>query len=165
MKGERRWFAVGTQPGRETVAATHLQRQGFTCFLPMHVRTVRHAGRLSTQRGAFFPGYLFVALDLRTDRWRAVNGTVGVRHIVSAADRPVPIARGFVEKLQSTVDASGVIRLDIRRQKGDKLTLQYGPFAGMVGEWDRMEGAQRVRVLLNFLNGPVPVVVEAGSLL
>lgn len=165
MNDDRRWYAVGTQPGRERLAEAHLRRQHFECFLPMQERTVRHARRLSTKRGAFFPGYLFISLNLHSDRWRSINGTVGVRHIVSAAERPVPVACGLIEKLQSTVDASGLIRLDIDGQKGDKLTLQNGPFAGMVGEWDRMEGSQRVRVLLSFLNGQVPVVVEANSLL
>ena len=159
-----RWYAVGTQPGRELVAKAHLLRQNFTCFLPMQEKTVSHARRLTTGRRSYFPGYLFVALDLRIDRWRAINGTVGVRNIVSTADCPAPVSRGFVEALQAHVDADGLIRAGSLSRKGDKVELQVGPFAGMVGEWDRMQGAQRVRVLVSMLNSSVPVLVDAQSL-
>ncbi|MEF2554002.1 transcriptional activator RfaH [Aurantimonas sp. A2-1-M11] len=161
----RRWYAVATQPGRETLAKAHLERQDFDCVLPMQERTVRHARRVSTTRASFFPGYLFVALDLSVDRWRSVNGTVGVRHIISAGDRPVAVPRGMVETLQAAMDEAGLIRIETHGSKGDKVTLHKGPFTGMVGEWDRMQGSQRVRVLLNLLNGQVPVVVETGSFL
>lgn len=161
----RRWYAVATQPGRETVAKSHLERQDFSCFLPMQERTVRHARRVTVRRASFFPGYLFVALDLGVDRWRSVNGTIGVRHIISAGDRPVAVPQGIVEALQSAVDEAGLVGLKTSGRKGDKVTLREGPFAGMVGEWDRMQGPQRVRVLLSMLNSRVPVVVGTGSLL
>ena len=165
MDTHRRWYAVATQPGRETLAKAHLEQQDFVCVLPMQERTVRHARRVSIARRSFFPGYLFVALDLGVDRWRSVNGTVGVRHIISSGDRPVAVPQGIVESLQEAMDEAGLIGIETHGSKGDKVTMQKGPFAGMVGEWDRMQGSQRVRVLLSMLNGQVPVVVGTDSLL
>src|ERR1700694_1974440 len=75
---EGRWFAVQSLARRERWAAKHLRNQNFSVFLPCRRTTRRHARKLETILAPFFPGYLFVSLDLARDRWRSVNGTFGV---------------------------------------------------------------------------------------
>jgi len=70
-----RWFAVKAQPKREMRAFIHLANQGFRVFMPKGKKTVRHARKISTVITPFFPGYLFLALDVTRGRWRSVNGT------------------------------------------------------------------------------------------
>ena len=53
--------------GREVLAAEQLERQGFRAFLPKQLKTVRHARKVRVALGAYFPGYLFVELDLAAD--------------------------------------------------------------------------------------------------
>ena len=77
------WYAVQTQPNRENLALAHLERQGFDVWLPHIKRIIRHARRDKSVRRPLFQGYLFINLDLEKVRWRAINGTVGVSHIVS----------------------------------------------------------------------------------
>ena len=77
------WYAVQTQPNRENLAVSHLERQGFEVWLPRIERIIRHARQTKRVRRPLFPGYLFINLNLETARWRAINGTVGVSHIVS----------------------------------------------------------------------------------
>src|SRR5690349_20642365 len=74
----RRWYAVQCLSNREGGAAAHLENQNFPVFLPRRRKTCRHARRIETVLVPFFPGYLFVTLDLSKDRWRSVNGTYGV---------------------------------------------------------------------------------------
>ncbi len=76
--GRRRCYLLRALVGRELVAEGQLRRQEFSTFLPKQMKTVRHARRLRVTLSAFFPGYLFVRLDLARDRWRSVNGTLGV---------------------------------------------------------------------------------------
>ncbi|MBP6689806.1 MAG: hypothetical protein KA153_07430, partial [Hyphomonadaceae bacterium] len=85
-----RWFLVNTQSGREQLASLHLARQGYRPFVPSSWRSIRHARKIRTVRAAYFPGYLFVPLDLERDRWRPIDGTVGVLRIVKASGRPQP---------------------------------------------------------------------------
>ncbi|TIT89380.1 MAG: hypothetical protein E5W41_02215, partial [Mesorhizobium sp.] len=86
-----RWYAAGVFAGRENIAEQHLQRQGFTSFVPRAAKTIRHARRTYTRTAAYFPGYMFVALDVTQQRWRAVNGTIGVRSLIMRGDRPSPV--------------------------------------------------------------------------
>ena len=41
---------------------------------------------------AFFPGYLFVHLDLEKDRWQKINSTIGVNKIISFGSYPISIS-------------------------------------------------------------------------
>src|ERR1044071_3749272 len=86
VAGER-WYAVYSQPHRETRAQQQLTAQGFTVFLPLYRKTVRHARKLTTVSAPFFPRYLFVALDLSLDQWRSVNGTFGVTSLITDGAR------------------------------------------------------------------------------
>jgi transcription antitermination factor NusG len=57
------------------------------------LKTVRHARKVRAALGAYFPAYLFVRFDLTKDRWRSVNGTLGVSRLVGSENRPTAIER------------------------------------------------------------------------
>src|SRR5258706_16252721 len=73
-----RWYAVNCLSNREFLASSQLRNQGFRTFLPRRLTTRRHARKFDTVMRPLFPGYLFVQLDLSRDRWRSINGTLGV---------------------------------------------------------------------------------------
>src|SRR6266542_1750759 len=66
-----RWYAASVFPGKEDVTEWHLQRQGFHSFVPRVEKTTRHARRFETRSEAYFPGYMFIALDVALQRWRS----------------------------------------------------------------------------------------------
>jgi transcriptional antiterminator RfaH len=78
-----RWFLAQCKPNSHHVAERNLARQGFAVFLPLQEETKRARGRFVTRMRPLFPGYLFVALDIRQGLWRAVNSTLGITRLVS----------------------------------------------------------------------------------
>ncbi|MFI5411076.1 transcriptional activator RfaH [Kaistia sp. UC242_56] len=157
LKNGRRWYVAASQPGREDVAQLHLSRQGFISWLPRQRRMVRHARKTVEKSVAFFPGYVFVALDLETERWRPINATVGVRSLVMQAGRPMACPAGLVESMQLLSDASGLINENPLLTEGGAVRVLVGPFAEMVGTLTRLEGAGRVRVLLDLMHSRVAI--------
>src|SRR6185312_12256953 len=105
-----------------------LERQGFATFLPKLPKTIRHARRLSVRLAAYFPGYLFVQLDLTRQRWRSINGTLGVAYLVGSGERPAPVPRGVVEALAAAADERGVLA-GPPLQAGQKVRILAGAFA------------------------------------
>jgi len=156
-----RWYVVATQPCREALAAAHLGNQDFQVFLPTRRKTVRHARRTSTIESPLFPGYLFLALDLRVNRWRAINGTVGVKYLVSAGSCPLALPPGFVEALQASADCNGRVSFAPALEVGASVALMSGPFAERIGLLDRLDSNGRVRVLLEIMSTTVPVETDA----
>ncbi|MGH6958042.1 MAG: transcription termination/antitermination protein NusG [Caulobacteraceae bacterium] len=151
------------QTGRESLAAEQLERQGFSTFLPRQPRAVRHARRIRHVMAAYFPGYLFVRLDLARQRWRSVNGTVGVVHLVSGGEGPSPVPRGVVEGLIEAADRLGVLQGPPLRA-GQTVRIVAGAFADKLAIIERLDEAGRVRVLLDIVSGQVPATIRRDFL-
>ncbi len=159
-----RWYVVYTQPHREFRAQTQLAAQGFRTFLPRYRKTIRHARKLITVNAPFFSRYLFVALDIGRNQWRRVNGTFGVTSLISDGTFPTPLPAGVIESLIKISHADGIMNLGDALQVGERVRVLTGPFADLVGELVRLDGARRVQVLLQLLNGVVAVSINRGDL-
>lgn len=160
-----RWFLVNSQSGREQLASMHLARQGYRPFVPSTWRSIRHARKIRTERVAYFPGYLFVPLDLERDRWRPIDGTVGVLRIIKASGRPHAAPIGLVEALVDLVGADGALDLAGAQLKpGQSVRLIRGPFAEQFAKVESFGGAERVRVLLAMMGQTIPVEVARQDL-
>jgi transcription antitermination factor NusG len=166
LPGER-WFAVHCQAHREHGAAMQLRGQGFEVFLPLRPKTWRHARRIETRYVPFFPGYLFVVLDLVRDRWRRINGTFGVQRLVmvGSEDRPIPLPRGMIEALRREADARGCLRPGGLLRVGQAVRILAGPFGDRMGELIELDEAGRIRVLIELLGGRIPVVLSPGEVM
>lgn len=146
------WYAVQTHPNRENLAVEHLKRQGFSVWMPMCGRIIRHARKSKRVRRPLFPGYLFINLDVEAAQWRSINGTIGVNRIVSFGQRPAPVAAKFIDALQNIEANEG-----LAAENGDALMpgqdveILSGPMAGTIAKLLSLEAGDRVIVLLNML--------------
>lgn len=155
---------MNTHPSSELKACRHLENQGWTSFCPRIAKTIRSGRRIRTELRPFFPGYVFVMLDLGSDRWRSVDSTFGVRSIVKSGDRPAPVPAGIVEMLQAMTEDTGQIVFSSRLRPGDKVRFLTGPFAEMVGSLERLDGSGRVMVLLDLLGRATAVTAQSSEL-
>jgi transcription elongation factor/antiterminator RfaH len=159
--GEReRWYVVHTLPHREQTAQHHLNAQGFRTFLPRYRKTVRHARMLKTILAPLYSRYLFIALDLRRDRWRSVNGTYGVATLVMQRENPTPVLRGAVEALLVSATGSGIVPFRSELQPGQPVRFVAGPFADQLGILEHLTNSGRIRVLLEMMSGRIPVDLQ-----
>lgn len=162
---DRRWYAVRAQPKKEHLAELHLHRQGFRPFLPKIPKVVRYPTRTETLSVPFFPGYLFVNLSLAQDRWRSVNGTIGVQNIVTFGDRPAPAPAGLIEALLAGASPNGEINLDETFERGNHVRVVGGPFDGHIGTFEGMADGDRVTILLRMLAREVAVRIAKTAIM
>lgn len=160
-----RWFAVKVQPRRDALAELHLTKQGFETFAPK----VAAAKRAATLRGKpllvpLFPGYLFVRLDLGRHRWRSVNGTIGVSHLVQFGDAPAAAPCGLIEGLRARTMPDGRFSFDEDLQVGEAVRVVGGAFDGWIGRLKGCDGQGRVAVLLEAFAERAPVRFPRGSI-
>lgn len=159
-----RWFLVNAQTGREELAAQHLLRQGYRPFVPTTWRSIRHARKIRTVKAAYFPGYLFVPLDLDRDRWRPIDGTVGVLRIVKADGKPLPAPVGLVEGLVALTGDDQALDLAGALEPGSDVRFVRGPFANQLAVVEGMKGPDRVRVLLHMMRQSVRIETARADL-
>jgi transcriptional antiterminator RfaH len=161
----RRWYVVETKPHAETKAATQLCRQGFETYLPRYKKRRSHARRIEIVAAPLFPRYLFVAIDMATQRWRAIQSTFGVTGLVSHGNTPAPIADRVIDVLRRREDEAGMIRIDSRPAfaPGDNIRVLDGAFEACLGLFEGVADCERVAILLDFLGRKVRIVLDAAS--
>ena len=120
----KRWHVIYTRPRSESLALQHLERQGFTAYLPRHRKQRRHARRTDWISAPLFPRYMFVLLDVAAARWRAIRSTIGVNNIICQGDRPLPMLPGVVEELIERENEDGFVcaapDLNLRKGQGSR---------------------------------------------
>lgn len=160
----KRWFAVHARVHSERRALTNLERQSFEAWLPLYRKMRRHAGRTEQVLRPLFPRYLFVALDLSAEPWRAILSTYGVAGLVGSAEGPLPVPEGVVEALRARADADGTYTLDraSRLKPGDRVRIEAGPMRDLEGVFQAASDAERVVVLLTLMGRDVRVTVRAA---
>jgi transcriptional antiterminator RfaH len=160
-----RWYVVQTQPHAESKAAEHLIRQGFGAYLPRYHKRRRHARRVELIAAPLFPRYLFVAVDLETQRWRAIHSTSGVSRLVCNGDEPAPVPPDVVPALQQREEA-GFVKLERRPQfaPGERVRVVDGIFTDTLGLFEGMADRDRVAILLDLLGRKVRILLDEGAI-
>lgn len=161
---DERWICVHTLAKKELFAAANLEYQGFRCFVPKVLKTVRHARRTKTTLAALFPRYLFTVIDLGVHPWRSIRGTFGVADIIMGDERPRPVPVGVVENLIEVTDAAGSVDFRDQLQVGQDVRILTGPFAEQMGRLAHLDDKGRVAVLLEIMGAERLVKTERAAL-
>lgn len=158
-----RWHVVQTHVNAEGKAAANLARQGFSIYLPRYLKRRSHARKVDTVARPLFPRYLFVAIDLAAQRWRAIQSTLGVSHLVCVGGKPALVQDSVVGALRAREDDVGFIKL-VRGpifSPGDRVRIVEGAFVDSLAFVEDVSDRDRVAILLNLLGRKVRVVVRA----
>ncbi|MFA6180434.1 MAG: transcription termination/antitermination NusG family protein [Candidatus Methylopumilus sp.] len=152
-----------THVNAEAKAARNLASQGFEIYVPRYLKRRSHARRIETVAAPLFPRYLFVRVDIATQRWRSIQSTFGVSHLVANGPDPIPVQRDVLGLLKAREDENGFIKLDWRPKfsLGEKVRVLAGVFADNFGLFDGSGDRDRVAILLDILGRKVRVSLDA----
>ncbi len=153
----RRYYVLAVKSGQENTAISNLKKQKFTTFNPLiQVTRVSRNKKVSVTQ-SMFPGYMFVAFDIKREYWKAINNTYGVIRLLGATpDNCPPLPIGFVEGLRKQ-QVKGVVTIAKAAATienylpGDKIMVVDGVFRGMEGVCDSVSGAN-IKILFALLN-------------
>jgi transcription antitermination factor NusG len=161
------WYALRCKPRKEDLVYQQVVSQEITVYYPR--LRVNPVNPRSKKIKPYFPGYMFVRVDL--DRlglsyFQWMPHTLG---LVSFGDEPASVPEHLIAAIQKRVkdvaEAGGELFLGLK--PGDSVWIREGPFAGYEAIFDaRLPGKERVRVLLKLLSEQrhVPLELNAGVL-
>jgi transcriptional antiterminator RfaH len=159
-----RWYLIRSKVFREAIAQENLHRQGYDVYLPCAHALVRRHGSWIERPGPLFPRYLFLRLHVGHQSLAQVESTKGVAGVVRFGSRYAVVPDGVVSCLRERTDpATGMVRITARQGflAGEPVRVTSGPFDGLEGVFERMEGAERVVILLSLLGRESEVEVPA----
>ncbi len=154
-----RWYVVHTHARAEEKAHFNLVKQGYTAYLPRYRKVRRHARRFERVLAPLFPRYLFVQVDMGRQRWRPIQSTFGVHHLVGHGNQPTPMPTPMIEEIKEREDDSGVVAMMRQSvfKKGAPMRVLGGPMANFLGIFDGASDEERVFILLELLGRQVRV--------
>lgn len=161
-----RWYVVRSKPNKEDLLWEQLTLRGIEAFLPrIPVKPINPRARKTKP---YFPGYIFVHLDISQVGESALQWVPGASGLVTFGNELGYVPDNLIHAIRIRVGeihaAGGELLRSIRA--GDTVVIQDGPFKGYEAIFDeRLSGSERVRVLLQlFQREAIPLHLRAGQI-
>ena len=160
------WYALRSKPNKEGPLWREVHAQGFEVFYP-EIR-VQPVNPRSRKVRPYFPGYMFVRVDLPEVGPSAFMWMPHSYGLVIFGPEPSTVPEELINALHRRVDAinqAGGEILDGLKH-GETIKINSGPFMGYEALFDAcMTGGERVRVLLKLLEKRlVPLELPMGQI-
>ena len=159
------WYVVRTKPRKEDFLTEQMEIRRIEIYNPrIRVQAVNPRAR---RIKAYFPGYVFVHLDLDKSGTFSLQYIPGATGLVSFGGEAAEVPDGLVHAIRRRVDeinTAGGELFDVLKL-GQTVVIHSGPFAGYEAIFDaRLPGSDRVRVLLKLLkNRQMQVDLPVGQ--
>ena len=169
--GEKKWYVVRVQSGREEqvaaalkrrVQSAGLQEQITEVVVPMEKVTEIRSQRKIVRDKKLYPGYLMIEMAQTKDAWFLVRETPGIGDFLGLKE-PIPMAEHEVNKMKAAQapEEGDKPKIKIDFQKGDAVRIKEGAFEnfdGLVEEINNQKGI--VSVTITIFGRPTRVDLE-----
>ena len=159
------WYVIYTKPRQELRALLNLEQQGYKCYLPqIPTARLRH-GPLTVILEPLFARYLFVQLYTghSGQSWAPIRSTQGVSRMVAFGAEPAKVCTDLIETLRTQV---GIRAEEPARliERGERVRVRHGPFAGLDAVYQMIDGEHRAMVLIELLGKLSKLRLDPASL-
>lgn len=162
----KRWYALQSKFQQESLLWEQLSIRNIDAYYPRIV--VHPVNPRAKKIKPYFPGYMFVNVDLDQVSGSTFQWMPGVARMVSFGNDFAPIPDHLMQAIRERVDAINASERASGQDfhPGDVVVLHSGAFAGYEAIFDsRLPGHDRVRVLLKLLeNQQYRVVVPVQQI-
>jgi len=146
------WYALHVKPHKERSVFDLLRSKNIEVYYPrLRVKPVNPRSR---KERPFFPGYMFVYINLDDDGVSILRWTEGTHGLIEYGGEPASVPANLILNLQQRLATMQPENSDAERfKKGDIVSIVDGAFEGYEAIFDaKLPGKDRVRVLLTYLN-------------
>ncbi len=166
-----KWYIVNTYSGSEGAAKASLeekirQKKMETHFgqilIPQENVVEMVNGKKATRAKKFFPGYMFVQMQLSEKTWHLVKSASKVTGFLGPNNKPQEVPEHEVVKVTKQME-SGAERpkSKIHFSLGEPVMVKDGPFVNFQGTVEEInEEKGKVKVLVSIFGRPTPVELD-----
>lgn len=119
-------------------------------------------GKKQTRSKKFFPGYMFVEMELNQETWHLVKGASKVTGFVGNKTQPLPVPAEEVMRVARQVE-EGTERpkAKVNFKEGETVRVIDGPFSNFTGSVEEINlEKEKVKVLVSIFGRPTPVELD-----
>jgi transcription antitermination factor NusG len=160
------WYVIQSKPNQEESLCAQLLAREVEVFYPkIRVKPVDPRAR---KIKAYFPGYLFVRIDLEHTGISFLQFTPFAKGLVLYDHEPAPVPETLIAAIRRRVDEVNAAGCETQPvfEHGETVSIHDGPFAGFTAIFDcSISGRERVKVLIEILSKRfLPVELDPSSL-
>ena len=158
-QNSKKWYVVHAQSGCEAKAKASIELR------IQHNGLEDKFGEIQTRSRKFFPGYIFVEMDLNEETWHLVRGSNKVTGFVGKSggvSKPTAISDQEVQRVTKQIEVGAEKpRPKITFQEGDSVVVIDGPFNNFNGTVEDVNPEKgKVKVLVSIFGRPTPVELD-----
>jgi transcription termination/antitermination protein NusG len=166
----KKWFVVHTYSGHENRARLSLldrirtggmQDEFGEVLIPTEsvMEVVKGQRRTATRK--FYPGYLFVQMDLNEKTFHLVKNTPKVTGFLGGTN-PTPVKESEIASITNAMtEGTAKAKPRISFEEGDSVRVIDGPFSNFSGTVEEVkQEKQKVRVLVSIFGRATPVELD-----
>ena len=166
-----KWYIVNVRTSCENTAKAQIEeRAGSKGLLEQFGNILVPAenvvelvkGKKATRSRKFFPGYIFVQMELTDKTWHLVKSCSKVTGFVGGGNRPPEVPEHEVLKVTQQMETGAEKAIPkVKFTLGESVTVIDGPFSnfnGTVEEINQEKG--KVKVLVSIFGRPTPVELD-----
>jgi len=170
-----RWYTLHVYSGFENSVREKLleriERAGMQSFfgeilVPVEEVVEMKGGQKSISKRKFFPGYMFVQMDLTDESWHLVKSTPKVTGFVGGTgNRPIPITDKEVENIRAQVkEGEDKPKPKVLFEVGESVRVKEGPFTDFHGNVEEVNyDKNKLRVSVLIFGRATPVELDFGQ--
>lgn len=168
---DKKWYIVNVQTGCENTAKSaieerirsHKMEKNFgEILIPAENVVELVKGEKKTKSRKFFPGYIFVQMNLSDESWHLVRHSSKVTGFVGGKTRPPEVPEAEVLRVtQQMVVGAEKPKPKVKFSLGENVTVIDGPFSNFQGTVEEInEDKGKVKVLVSIFGRPTPVELD-----
>ncbi len=129
----KKWFALYVQPRKEKVVEKELLKNNYEVYLPLKKSLRQWKDRKKMVEMPLIPSYVFTRIK-ECEMWNIITMS-GCIKFIWFNGKPCPIPDDQINSMKLLLEKNAEVELenDIRPNKGDRVKIVEGPFAGLVG--------------------------------
>ena len=120
------WYLVYTKPKNEDIVSQKFIDAGFEVLNPKLKERKVYRRKLQDITSPLFPCYIFVKFD-RSENYRLVKYTRGVRSIVGTAYEPSVVPDEIIESIAGRLKEGIVTIKPAKLKPGEEVVIKAGP--------------------------------------
>jgi transcriptional antiterminator NusG len=145
----------------ERIVSEELEQYFGDILIPTETVEEVVRGKKRVGERKFFPGYIFVEMEVNEETWHLVKDTPKVTNFIGN-QKPTPVPPQEIDKIVNQIQegASKPTQI-IRFEEGDEVRVIDGAFSGFSGTVDLVKSEkQKVFVLVSIFGRATPVELE-----
>ncbi len=171
MSDDKKWYIVNVQTSCEAIAKTSIENNAIRngvgdqigdVLIPSESVIEMVKGQKKTRSRKFFPGYVFVKMNMSDETWHSVRGSNKVTGFVGSKIPPMAVPEEEVMRVTKQMEEGAEKpRPRINFEVGEDVMVIDGPFSNFTGSVENInEDKAKVKVLVSIFGRPTPVELD-----